>query len=70
MTSTLQRRSLANVRSYYFRQLVATHNHEQHIYGGRHIEDYELEDFRTLWKSANATAREMTRRAATPWGRQ
>ena len=70
MTSTLQRRSLANVRSYYFRQLVATHNHEQRIYGGRRIEDYELEDFRTLWKSANSTAREMTRRAATPWGRR
>ena len=67
MTSTLQLPSFADVRSYYFRQLVATHNREQRIYGGRHVDDYELENFRPLWKSANAAAHDTVRRATTLW---
>lgn len=48
-------RSLASVRSYYFREIVAEHS--------AWLEDYELKNFRTHWRKADRLAREWMRRA-------
>ena len=51
---TFKPQTLASVRSAYFRELLAE----------RALENYELADFRSLWRKADVKAKEMLRRMA------
>lgn len=55
-------RSHVSVRSYYFRELCAKHD--------PFLGDYTLEDFRPLWRQADAEARTWLRRATNRWNDQ
>lgn len=48
--------SFANVRSYYFRELVAEAERDFQQFGGRPLDAFTLENFRLLWSRATDQA--------------
>lgn len=60
-------RSLASVRSYYFRELVARYDREQREYGGVPLDALDLDAFRDMRRLAHLKAIEWRRQASTIW---
>lgn len=53
--------TFANARQYYFREQIARIDREQREFGGRSLDDYDLDDFRRLYAIATSQAVEWRR---------
>lgn len=66
----MTRCSFNSVRSYFFRAEIAERDREQREYGGRSLEDYDLEDFRALFARATSRAIDWDRARDNRWDAQ